>query len=69
MVLNEGKGILLTNLIVHFLAQDFSHILLVFLVGVLLFTSYSRSILCTTKAWYSISSIFESCSLVLTKSH
>ena len=35
--------------IAHFLAQDFSHILDVFLVGVLLFTPHSRSILCTTK--------------------
>ena len=33
----------------HFLAQDFSHILHVLLVGVLLFTPHSRSLLCTTK--------------------
>ena len=33
----------------HFLAQDSSHILHVFLVGVLLFTPYSRSVLCTAK--------------------
>ena len=35
--------------IAHFLAQDFSRILQVFLVGVLLFTPYSMSTLCTTK--------------------
>ena len=35
--------------IAHLLPQDFSHILHAFLVGVLLFTPYSRSILCTTK--------------------
>ena len=33
----------------HFLAQDFSHILHEFFVGVLLFTPHKRSILCTTK--------------------
>ena len=34
----KGEDILLTILIVHFLDQEFSHILLVFLMGVLLFT-------------------------------
>ena len=64
MVLNKGEDILPTILIVHFPAQDFSHILLVFLMSVLLFTSFSRSILCTSKAWYSISSIFVFCRLI-----
>ena len=35
--------------IAHFLTQDFSNILHVFLVGVLLFTPYSRSVLRTAE--------------------
>ena len=46
----------------HFLAQDILH---VFLVGVLLFTPYIRSILCTTKIQQKISSISVTCSLIL----
>ena len=48
--------------IAHFLAQNCSHIQQIFLVGILLFTPYSRSILRTAKIWYKISSIFVSCS-------
>ena len=43
-------------------ARVFCHILHLFLVGVLLFTPYSRSSLCTTKVWCKINYISVSCS-------
>ena len=50
------------NYIAYFSAQ-------VILVGVLLFTAYSRNRLCNTYVKCQISSIFASCSFIPTKSH
>ena len=62
MVLNEGNDILLTILIVYFPAQYFSHILLVFLVGVLQFRPIVGAYFVPQRLGFSISSIFVSCS-------
>ena len=43
------KTVMSPTYITHFLPQDFSHFLRVFLVGVLLFTPLSWNVICTTK--------------------